>query len=190
MSIPCTDPCFSTILSSKEVDTNEHLLWVIWSRDHQKTEMTDKRPETENTETEPKGSKLASSVKKIYNCSMSCKWFCSASPLPGPIYQAWLTYHGLSPLCFVLRAALKCVYRCLPPSQSLFYTFTSEEGRKFPRHLRKVARQVGCLLKPRSHWIKGWPHQCCFLKYRSHVPSSLWAGESCFFQTKTLQGPY
>lgn len=48
---------------------NGPLPCVIWTRDHQKPEMTDKRPETENTEPEPEpeGSTLASSVKKKTN---------------------------------------------------------------------------------------------------------------------------
>lgn len=101
---------------------------------------------------------------------MSCKLNHSACPQLRPIYQAWLTSQCFSPLCFVLGMALKCVNHCPTPSQSLLYTFTSYEGRKLPQNLRKVARQVGCLLKQRSYQIKGWPHWCCFLRYRSHVP--------------------
>lgn len=64
MSILCTDHCFSTIQSSKEVDTNRRLLCVIWTRDHQKPEMTDKRPETENTERKYIGVKCEKKKKK------------------------------------------------------------------------------------------------------------------------------
>lgn len=90
-------------------------------RSWKKKEMTDKRPETENTETEPRGSKLASSVKKKKNNTAA--WAANDSVLHLPD-QGLFTKPGsppiVCPLCVLSleRHLSVCTAACLPARAS------------------------------------------------------------------------
>ena len=68
-----------------------------------------------------------------------------------------------------------CLFVCVPtPTQALPHCLHLHRGSKFPEQLLKVTRQVGCLLRLRSHELKRLAWLGSFLAYPSQLVSLKW----------------